>query len=141
MEREAIKTLLARREAAWRTGDAASLALTHTEDGVVVSPMFVDVKGRAAIEASYVTLFARFTDWHYVTDTPIVDGDRLAVPFTARATHAGEFMGLAGTGRRFGIEGVLLLHMRGDLVHHERRLYDFTGLLIQTGVLRGKPAI
>ena len=137
MDRETIQALLARREAAWRTADAAALALTHTEDGVVVSPMFVDVKGRAAIEASYAALFTRFTKWEYVTDAPIIDGDRLAVPFSARATHEGEFMGLSGTGRRFGVEGVLLMAMRNGLVQHERRLYDFTGLLIQTGVLRG----
>jgi hypothetical protein len=27
------------------------------------------------------------------------------------------------------------------LVQHERRVYDFTALLIQIGVLRGKPAL
>lgn len=141
MDHDSMKALLARREAAWRTGDSAALARTHTEDGVVVSPMFADVKGRAAIEASYASLFARFTDWDYKADTPIVDGHRLAVPFRAHATHVGEFMGLAGTGRRFGIDGVLLLRLDGDLVAHERRVYDFTGLLIQTGVLRSKPAV
>jgi hypothetical protein len=28
----------------------------------------------------------------------------------------------------------------GGLIQHERRLYDFTSLLIQVGVLRSKPA-
>jgi hypothetical protein len=26
------------------------------------------------------------------------------------------------------------------LIEHERRIYDFTGLLVQIGVLRAKPA-
>jgi hypothetical protein len=30
--------------------------------------------------------------------------------------------------------------MADGLIVHERRYYDFTGLLIQIGILRGKPA-
>jgi predicted ester cyclase len=39
----------------------------------------------------------------------VIDGDRVARSFTAQATHVGEFMGLAGTGRRFAIQGVLVI--------------------------------
>ena len=49
-------------------------------------------------------------------------------------------MGLAGTNRRFRIQGVRLYDMKAGLIQTERRLYDFTGLLIQVGVLRSKPA-
>ena len=49
-------------------------------------------------------------------------------------------MGLPGSNRRFKIQGVRLFTMADGLVQHERRMYDFTGLLIQVGVLRGKPA-
>ena len=69
-----------------------------------------------------------------------MNGDRVAQVFSAEATHVGEFMGLRGTNRRFKIQGVRLFEMGDGLVQHERRLYDFTGLLIQVGVLRGKPA-
>jgi hypothetical protein len=30
--------------------------------------------------------------------------------------------------------------MEGELIAHETRIYDFTGLLVQVGVLRAKPA-
>jgi hypothetical protein len=33
-----------------------------------------------------------------------------------------------------------MFEMKDGLIVHERRYYDFTGLLIQLGVLRGKPA-
>jgi hypothetical protein len=49
-------------------------------------------------------------------------------------------MGLPGSGRAFDIEGVRVFEMKDGLIAHERRYYDFTGLLIQLGVLRGKPA-
>jgi hypothetical protein len=33
-----------------------------------------------------------------------------------------------------------MFQMKDGLIAHERRIYDFTGLLIQLGILRGKPA-
>jgi hypothetical protein len=56
------------------------------------------------------------------------------------ATHVHEFMGLPGSGRKVDIQGMRLMKMRDGLIAYERRYYDFTGLLIQLGVLRGKPA-
>jgi hypothetical protein len=49
-------------------------------------------------------------------------------------------MGLRGTGRKFDIQGVRLMEMRDGLIAYERRYYDFTGLLIQLGILKSKPA-
>jgi len=58
-----------------------------------------------------------------------------------RATQKGEFMGLPPTGRRFEFDCVLIYDIEDGLIVRERRIYDFTGLLIQLGVLRGKPAV
>jgi hypothetical protein len=33
------------------------------------------------------------------------------------------------------------MEMVDGLIAHERRVYDFTGLLIQLGVLRSKPGV
>ena len=35
---------------------------------------------------------------------------------------------------------VFLFTMRDGMIQHERRLYGFTGLMIQLGVLKAKPA-
>ena len=45
-----------------------------------------------------------------------------------------------GSGRRVQFDCVLILDIDNGLITHERRIYDFTGVLIQLGVLRGKPA-
>ena len=58
-----------------------------------------------------------------------------------RATHRGDFMGIPGTGRRVEFDCVLILDFQDGKIQRERRVYDFTGMLIQIGVLRGKPAI
>ena len=50
-------------------------------------------------------------------------------------------MGFQGTGRRCSFEGVSLFELSADgLIAAERRVYDFTGLLAQLGVLRVRPA-
>ena len=44
--------------------------------------------------------------------------------------------------RREGIElaGAFIYRLQDGLIVHERRILDFTGVLIQVGVLRAKPA-
>jgi ketosteroid isomerase-like protein len=130
----------ARRQELWRARDIEGLAKTHTEDGTVSSPMLGPLKGRAEIALSYQNLFRAFSDFAFRGDALLIDGDRVAQPFTVTATHTGDFMGLHGTGRHAQFQGVMLYDMAGGLIANERRVYDFTGLLLQIGVLRGKPA-
>jgi steroid delta-isomerase-like uncharacterized protein len=141
MTREDMLAFCHRRAEAWRRRDPVALASHHADHGTVVSPIFSKVTGRATIQRSYESLFQAFPDWSMDNEPPLIDGDRVAVPFIARATHAGRFMGLDGTGRRCEIHGVLLMQMTDGLIAHERRVYDFTGLLIQLGVLKSKPGV
>jgi len=134
-------TFLQQREAKFNRHDVDALAADHTDTGVVHSLIFPHVQGVVSIQRSYQALFVMFPDWHITFEAPIVDGDRAAHPFTARATHTGEFLGVAGTGRKFQITGALLYQFDDGLIAEERRIYDFTGLLMQVGVLKGKPAV
>ena len=133
--------LFARQSEYWKARDPRGLAACHTPDGVLVSPIFRTVTGAEAILQSYHSLFELFPDWTYQSEDLLIHGNRVAEPFSAQATHVGEFMGLAGTGKKFHIQGVRLFELRDNLIAHERRYYDFTGLLIQLGVLKGKPAL
>ena len=121
--------------------DPKALAADHTVDGVVHSPMFASVTGRDAIEQSYAALFRIFPDWSITFDEAIIDSSgRAAHPCDVTATHRGEFLGMAGTGRRITFRGVLLYTLVDGLIAEESRLYDFTGLLFQAGVLRARPS-
>jgi len=140
MTRAEIVAFFAGRQAHWNAHDARALAAGHAEFGVVKSPMHGTREGREAIEDSYAALFTVFPDWQFTGDDLLIDADRVAQVFTAEATHVGEFMGLPGSNRRFRIHGVRMYEMAGGLIQSERRLYDFSGLLIQVGVLRSKPA-
>lgn len=139
MTRDEAEALLVRREEAFRRSDAAGLAATYTEDAVMLSPMFGTVKGRAAIEASHHKLFQVFKDMVIKTDPVIFEGDRGAQSWVGHATHTSELFGVAPSGRPFEIRGAFVFEFRDGLIAHERRLYDFTGLLLQLGVLKAKP--
>jgi predicted ester cyclase len=139
MTRDAIVDLLTKRQDRWRQHDAIGLADCHAEQGVVVSPMFATMRGRPAIENSYRALFTTFPDWDFVPGDLLIDGDRAAQIFRATATHTNDFHGLPGTGRRFEISGVRVIKFENDLIAWEHRIYDFTSLLIQIGVLKAKP--
>jgi steroid delta-isomerase-like uncharacterized protein len=135
-----IPALLARQTEAWDRKDPAALAAGYADDAVVSSPMFPRAEGRSAIELSFATLFRVFPDWSITFEEPCVAGNRAMQPCQVRATQVGEFMGIPGTGRRIAFECVLIFDFEDELIARERRIYDFTGMLIQLGVLRGKPA-
>jgi steroid delta-isomerase-like uncharacterized protein len=139
MTREQIVTVLNMMQRASNSRDPVALAAVHAEDGIVYSPIFGEVSGRAAIEKSYRDLFTAFTDWTFEPTELIVDGLRAAQLFSVTATHASEIFGMAATHRRFKIQGVLVFEFRDGKVAVERRLYDFTGLLIQMGVIKARP--
>ena len=139
MTRDETIAFFKQRDEFWRQRDAVRLAAGHSERGTIISPMFATVQGRDAIEKSYRDLFKVFTDLDIIIEDVIVDGDHIALAFRASATHSHEFFGLPGTGRRFDIHGVFLHRLEGGLIAHERRVYDFTGLLIQVGVLKARP--
>jgi hypothetical protein len=139
MTHDTVRDFFTAQQQNWRARDAEKLAGGHTEDGILISPIFRTVSGRPAIQRSYEELFRIFPDWDYRAERVLIDGASVAEPFHVSATHVGEFMGLAGCGRRFEIHGVRVFEMKDGLIAHERRHYDFTGLLIQLGVLRSKP--
>ena len=140
MTREQVAAFIERHAGGWNRRDPQALCHDFAENGVIVSPMFARVEGRAQICKTYTALFGIFPDWQISYDSPVVDGHRLAVSFSVTATHCGELMGLAGTGRRCAFDGVSLFVLGEDaLIREERRSYDFTGLLAKLGVLRVRP--
>ena len=139
MTREQIVTVLNAMQRAWNTRDPVGLAAAHSDDGTVHSPIFGEVKGRDAIEKSYRELFRAFGDWVLTFEDLIVDGERAAQVFHATATHTSDLFGVDATHRRFRVQGVLLFEFRDGKIATERRLYDFTGLLLQVGVLKARP--
>jgi predicted ester cyclase len=140
MTREEIIAFFARRHDAFARHDAAALAATHAEDGVLESPWAGTVSGREAIEEAHRHWFTAFPDFAFHDQELLIDGDRVAQIGTGVGTDIGGFMGLAATGKSFRFPVVCLCTLNESDIVHERRIYDFTGMLVQIGVLKAKPA-
>jgi steroid delta-isomerase-like uncharacterized protein len=141
MLRDEILALVKRRLAAYATRDAVALAATHAENSSVASPLGGVQEGSAEIERVYKNWFSAFPDVKTEQDDVLIDGDRVVMIARVSGTHSGDFLGLPATGRQMECQMVSLMTVAGGLVVDERRIYDFTGLLVQIGVLKAKPSI
>ena len=140
MTRHEIEALLEKRALAIAAHDVDALAELHDEHGELDSPTAGGlVKGRRAIAEVYRAFFNAFPDCVFNTEALVIDGDRIVLVTTTMGTDAGEFLGLPGTGKPFRLPMVHLFTVKDGRFLHERRIYDFTGLLIQIGVLKAKP--
>ncbi len=139
MTRDEILALMKRRNAGWAARDAAALAATHAVDGTVNSPTGGLLSGRSEIERIYRVWLTAFPDIVWQPQEVVIDGDRVVVLAKLVGTHAGEFFGLPAAGRHVEVEVAIVMTVADGLITTERRIYDFTGLLVQTGVLRAKP--
>jgi steroid delta-isomerase-like uncharacterized protein len=139
MTREEIVALFARRDAAWKALDAAALTADHSPECVYESPLAGEVVGRTPIEAFYRGLFASFPDIAVETTDLVIEGDRAVQIVAVSGTDRGGFMGLPPTGKRFRFAAMASYTLKDGLITRQESVYDFTGWLVQVGVLKAKP--
>jgi len=139
MAREDIEKMLSERHQAYRTHDVATIVAQHADDCVMLSPWAGTITGRSAIKEVYETWFRSFPDAAYISEEALIDGDRVAEMAVLTGTDVGGFMGLPPTQKPFRIPMVWLYSVRGREWTHVRPVYDFTGMLLQIGVLKAKP--
>jgi steroid delta-isomerase-like uncharacterized protein len=140
MTRDEMVAFFDRRLDKWRRRDAAALAADHAEDSLVQSPTSALQRGRKAIQSVHELWFKAFPDMEFHQEDLIVDGDRAAAIIRFAGTHMGEFFGMPPTGRRVEFRAVFIYTMGDGQIVHERRVLDFTGVLLQVGVLKARPS-
>lgn len=125
---------------AFRRRDLPALADLYAETAVMDSPMAGGrIMGRDAIMTAQEGMFAAFPNMVPTFEPPLFDDDRIASVVEVAGTHAGVILGLPPTGRPYRFNVVFLLDVKDGLIVRDRRIYDFTGLLIQLGILKAKP--
>ena len=146
MTHNEIRSFLERYVRAWERQDIDALLDCYAKGAEIVSPMLRTRRGEAEIEASFQDLFLAFGDFVLTIDDVVIDTQseggaiRAVMIMTTHATHRGEIFGMAGSGRRVESQMMFAFRFAGDRIKSERRLYDFTGLLVQLGVLKTKHA-
>jgi steroid delta-isomerase-like uncharacterized protein len=140
MSRDQIEALIQQRQQAWNARDARALTEGHAPDCVVDSPLAGgSTQGHDAIQHVYATYFHAFPDFRLDQDALLIDGDHVALFATASGTDLGGFMGMPPTGRAVKVPIVFLYELRDGLIVRDRRVYDFTSVLLQVGILKAKP--
>ena len=142
MTREQIVALFASRQDAIARRDVDLIAAQHAPDCEHESPLAGGtVKGREAIGQLYERWFKGFPDFVLTSEELLIDGDRVIQVTTQSGTDTGGFMELPPTGKPFRVPVVWLFTLKDNQFTHVRPIYDFTGTLMQIGVLKAKPAV
>jgi len=140
MTRKEVEALFARRDEAIRRRDVEAVTALYVPDAVLESPTAGrPVTGLKDIEAVTRAWFDGFPDVTFTTVSLLIDEDRVAWVGEVSGTDSGGFMGLAPTFKPFTLPMVALCTVRDGGISHEKRIYDFTGMLMQIGVLKAKP--
>jgi len=138
MTRDEIAALFERRQKAYEALDAVALASDYTDDAVIESPWAGRHSGRDA-QRALEGVFGVLKDMKVHTHRLVIDGDHVAQYLTIEGHNVGGYMGLTPTGKPFAAPAVFLYELRDGRIARERRIYDFTGVLVQMGVLKAKP--
>lgn len=141
MTRNAILALAERRADALNRHDIAALSSLYAADCVVDSPLAAGtVHGRQAIAKVHQALFEAFPDLTFTQETVLIDGDQVALAGTVAGSYTGGFMGLPPSGKPFRVPAVVICRVADGEIVSEQRVYDFTGMLVQSGLLKARPA-
>ena len=82
-------------------------------------------------------LQAAFPDMTSSEEDLIAEGDKVVVRMTFRATHKGEFMGVAASGKAVTFSGIFIDRLTGGKIAEQWVVFDVMGLMTQIG---GVPA-
>ena len=85
-------------------------------------------------------MFDAFPDVTFKREALLIDGDQVAQIGKMTGTDTGGLMGMTPSGRSALIPIVFFSKVGNGEIVYERRVYDFTGLLVQVGVLKARPA-
>jgi steroid delta-isomerase-like uncharacterized protein len=140
MTRDQIALVFERRRLALERQDVVTLLKDYADDCIVESPSAGVHTGKQAIEEALRAIFGAL-DVKVHQQSLLIDGTSVAQVVLMEGKDVGEFLGLPPTGRSFRAPAVFLYEMNDLKIAHERRIYDFTGLLLQIGLLKAKPAI
>ena len=93
------------------------------------------VHGPAEIKPFVRNLRGALPDIHMKIEDSIAEGDKVTVRITVEGTHKGGQLGVAPTGRRIRIEGIVVIRIANGQLVEGWNSWDQLGLLRQIGAL------
>ena len=140
MTREAIEGLLARQKEAFARRDIEALTALHAPDGTFDSPAYGTITGRDSIRDVYRYWYAAFPDFLLTWESALIDPPRASYFWNFHGTAAGPFFGDVKVGAKVSMIGAAEATFGDEGILAIRHVFDFSGALMRTGVLKVKPA-
>lgn len=103
------------------------------EDARWSMPPLAPLRGRVAVFEFLRGLLNAFPDVHYYLDRIIAQDDQVAVAWHTTATHLGEFLGAAGTGKPAPTSGITCYRVEGGFIAEACGAFDALGLMQSLG--------
>ena len=139
MTRKQVEAIFKRRAKAQEDLNVDDLMVDYTDTSIVDSPSGGTHTGLGPIRKVFESYFKGFPDLKVHGDRLFVDGNHVVQITEIEGTDLGGFLGVPATGKSFHSSIVRVYEFKGTKIVHERRIYDFTGMLVQIGLLKAKP--
>jgi steroid delta-isomerase-like uncharacterized protein len=97
------------------------------------------LRGREALRELHRLLHVAFPDFHVTVEDMVRDGDEVAIRWTVRGTHLGDYFGIPPTGRRVEVEEIAMFRFEGTLATELWLMPNLLGSMQQLG-LPARPA-
>ena len=120
-------------EEVWNKGRASAIDEMMAADAVTHG--FGEKQSVAEFKAFHTAYRDAFPDVHIQTDDITVDGDVVAVRYSGTATHTGNGLGFAATGRPVTFRGMSFVRIKDGKVVEGWNSFDQLGMLQQLGVV------
>jgi steroid delta-isomerase-like uncharacterized protein len=135
---EANKTLVRRWfDEVWNQGREETIDELFAASGVGygLGDTETPIQGPAGVKPFVRNLRGALPDIHMTIEDIMAEGDRVTVRITAEGTHKGSNLGVAPTGRRVRIEGIVIVRIANGQIVEGWNSWDQLGLLRQMGAL------
>lgn len=98
-------------------------------------PALPEVRGLAGARQLCIMIRTAFPDMHCTLEDMVAEGDKVVLRWSVRATHQGEFMGVAATGKPVTLSGTETWLVRDGKLQEEWPHWDALGFLQQLGIV------
>jgi steroid delta-isomerase-like uncharacterized protein len=91
--------------------------------------------GAESAKQRWAMLRTAFPDGRITIEDMIAEGDKVAVRFTFRGTHTGDFMGMPPSGKQVAVTGIDINRIASGKLAERWANFDTLGMLQQLGVM------
>ena len=126
-------------EEVWNRGRAEAIDEMFAEDGVargLADAAGQPLRGPAGFKPFFRSFRDAFPDIEVVVEDLIAEGDKVAARCSVRASHRGDTLGFAATGRPVEIGGICIVRVRDGKIAEAWNNFDFMAMFQQLGALQ-----